>query len=180
MITFADETLVVGSSRLVRTAAGVSYRLSTSGLPPGSAAILWIVIFNEPDECTILGVCGLSEDAFVSRADDIETDVMRAAGSLVGGSGKATFAGRGAVGDQGSSLQEVFGLSRSGLLDARRAEIHLAVRTHGPVIRGLIRDMISTSNGGCVPVDPILGPLPNDPLIGPNACEDVHFAVHQP
>ncbi|MGH2626938.1 MAG: hypothetical protein ACRDHY_09850 [Anaerolineales bacterium] len=181
VVTFADAELVVGSSRLVRNAAGVSYRLSTTGLEPGTAATLWIVIFNRPEECAIEGFCGVSEDDFLNP--DVMTDVMFAAGSLVGGSGKATFAGRRAVRDRSGSLHQVLGLPLFGLLDAREAEIHLVVRTHGPIIRGMKRAMTRTFNGGCGRVDPVLGPLPEHPFIGPegpNVCEDVHFAVHQP
>lgn len=173
VVTFADEELVVGSSRLVRNAAGVSYRLSTTGLEPGTAATLWIVIFNEPENCAT-SPCG-EPDLFDPA---VVTDVMYGAGSLVGGSGKATFAGHRAVRDESRSLWEVLGLPSPGLLDAREAEIHLIVRTHGPVIAGMARQMTSTFNGGCprdgLPDDPFIGPE------GPNVCEDVHFAVHQP
>ncbi|MDX1578014.1 MAG: hypothetical protein R3266_06000, partial [Gemmatimonadota bacterium] len=41
----------VGTSKLVRTADGVSYRLSTSGLEPGNAYTLWFVVFNDPAGC---------------------------------------------------------------------------------------------------------------------------------
>lgn len=177
VVTFDDPELVVGSSRLVRNAAGVSYRLSTTGLAPGTAATLWIVIFNEPENCAT-SPCG-EPDLF---DPDVVTDVMYGAGSLVGGSGKATFAGRRAVGDGSGSLWEILGLPSPGLLDARQAEIHLIVRTHGPVIAGMAREMISTFNGGCPRGDPP-DDLPDDPFIGPegpNVCEDLHFAVHQP
>lgn len=186
VVTFADDELVVGNSRLVRNAAGVSYRLSTSGLEPGTAATLWMVIFNKPKLCTSfppddpISPCGLGD---LLDFEGVMPDLMFAAGSLVGGTGKATFAGRRAVRDKSSSMWEVFEFPSPGLLDAREAEIHFIVRTHGPVVPGMARAMTSTFNGGCGPVDPVFGPLPDDPLIGPvglNDCEDLHFAVHRP
>jgi hypothetical protein len=176
VVTFADpEGDAVGTSQLVRTDNGVSVKLSTTGLEPGTAATLWIIIFNEPDNCTA-PECG-EDDLF--RAEPLP-DVMYMGGSVVGGTGGATFAGHRAEGDNSRSLWAVLGVASPspGLIDARVAEIHLVVRNHGPLIRGLIGEMTSTFNGGC----PLDG-LPVNQLIGtpgPNTCEDVQFVVHTP
>jgi hypothetical protein len=61
-----------------------------------------------------------------------------------------------------------------GLMDARKAEIHFVIRSHGPLIPGIIHEQISTFNAGCGGFPPELG------TPGPNTCEDLQFAVHLP
>jgi hypothetical protein len=177
VLTFDDMT-PVGSSRLTRNDGGVSYRVQTTGLEPGTATTLWIVILNHPEYCTATP-CGLPY-LFVP---DVEADVNYAAGNVIGGSGRATFAGRGNVGnDSGSIMGEWFGLPENGLEDARGAEIHFIIRSHGPKIPGLVDEMIRTFNAGCGP-DAMEGAPPVPEALGthgPNTCVDVQFAVHLP
>jgi hypothetical protein len=60
----------------------------------------------------------------------------------------------------GPTRQVLFGPS---LLDARQAEVHLVVRSHGQPIPGLVQEQIGSFEGGC----------------DINACEDVQFAIHK-
>jgi hypothetical protein len=177
VLTFDDMT-PVGSSRLTRNDGGVSYRVQTTGLEPGTATTLWIVIFNHPEHCATTP-CGLP-DLFVP---EVMADVAYAAGNVIGGSGRATFAGRRDVGDDsGSIMGEWFGMPENGLADARGAEIHFIIRNHGPKIPGLVDEMISTFNAGCGP-DAMEGAPPVPESLGthgPNTCVDVQFAVHLP
>lgn len=175
VVTFADPMgEAVGESKLVRNANGVSVRLSTGDLEPRSIATLWIVVFNEPGECSP-PACG-EEDLF---EEGPVPDVMYMAGSVVDRNGTATFAGHRAEGDHSKSLWASLGMPSPGLIDASTAEIHFVVRAHGPRIPGMIGAMLHTFNGGCV-----LGDFPaGDPVVGPpgpNTCEDVQFAVHMP
>lgn len=174
--TFADLT-PVGSSRLVRNDNGLSVSLATSGLASGSTATLWIVVFNLPENCSAPG-CG-EDDLFDPSA---MVDVMYTAGTVIGGSGKATLAGHRAEGDNSGSLFGALGLPSPGLIDARTAEVHFVVRSHGPKIPGMVDDMIHTFNGGCQnPGPPFPDPLPPElGAPGPNTCMDVQFAVHLP
>lgn len=48
------------------------------------------------------------------------------------------------------------------LLDAKGAEIHFVIRTHGQAIPDLVDEQISTLNGGCPP----------------NTCSNVLMAKH--
>jgi hypothetical protein len=166
----------VGSSRLVRNDNGVSFNLRTSMLERGTAATLWIVIFNSPENC--VGDCD-EPDLFNPATN---ADVLYAAGHVIGGSGKATFAGSRRVADNSGSVFAALGLPAPGLVDARTAEIHLVVRTHGPKIRGMVSEMIRTFNGGCQHPGPAFpDPLPPElGAPGPNTCVDVQFAVHKP
>ena len=151
----------VGNSKLVRNNSGVSFKLSTSELEPGHAYTLWMVIFNNPEDCRN----GCDGEDFAPFNTDAGIDVLYSAGTLAGGTGKATFAGHRMEGDNSGSN---FGEGSLGLVDSRKAEIHFVVRTHGPKIPGLIGEQIGTFNGGCDPGQP------NEGL-----CQDIQFAVHK-
>jgi len=157
--TFAALELV-GTSKLVRNANGVSFNVKTTGLNSGNAYTLWVVVFNNPNGCNANGCNGDEfEDPNLFAAANI--DVMYGAGSLAGGTGKATFSGNRSEGDNSGSI---IGPYSPGLIDSELAEIHLVVRDHGSKIPGSIQEQIGTFNGGCPP----------------NSCEDVQFAVHLP
>jgi len=157
--TFADME-EVGSSNLARRDNGVSFIIKTTGLNPGNTYTLWMAVFNNPAECD--GGCDGSD----LGNPDVQGDLLYSAGSLAGGTGKATFAGSRKVGDtDGSEAVEIFDLDMSyGIIDSRKAEIHFVVRDHGPKIPGLMREQISTIGGGC----------------DVNACDDVQFSIHLP
>ena len=126
----ADPTVVVGSSKIVRNQNGVNVTVNTSGLEPGSAVTIWLVIFNNP------GTPGPPDD------------VIYGAGHVVGGNGTAHFAAHLNEGDSGGSL---FPQPSPGLIDAETAEIHIVVRSHGPAIPGMIPEQIHTLEGDCDP-----------------------------
>jgi hypothetical protein len=174
VIAFAGGA-VVGSSQLVRTSNGVNYRVQTSGLIPGDAYTLWLVIFNDPGEC-IAGCDGAD-----LAVDAAKPDMMYAAGGVVGSSGSATFSGSRHVGDDSGSLNEPVGLPAYGLEDPSGAEIWLIVHDHGPVIPTLLPDMIQTVDGGCVNAG-IAPPWNNHQYgrRGPNTCQSVQGAFHLP
>ena len=97
-------------------------------------------------------------------------------------SAAATFAGHVRELDASRSsfaaLGQAFGieLNGSGIEDARTAEIHFVVRTHGPVIPGRVREMTTTIFGGCSDA-PAGVPALGSP--GPNDCADFQVAIHQ-
>lgn len=165
----ASENVVVGSSRLTRNRNGVSMTLQTTGLDPGSATTNWWIVWNAPENCSTspCSEADLFDPAVVS-------DVIYAAGNVVGGNGKSAFAAHLSEGDNSGSIFPAFGLPSPGLIDAEKAEIHLVVRTHGQAIPGLINAQIHTFAGGCSGLLPSLG------TPGPNTCEDIQFAIHLP
>ncbi|MCW9708070.1 hypothetical protein [Fodinibius salsisoli] len=174
--TFADMT-EVGTSNLVRKANGVSYNLQTSELEPGTVVTLWMVIFNNPENC--------SEDCGNDDLANLEAniDVVYASGRIIGESGKATYAGHRNEGDNSGSIFPAWlGLPNPGLVNAEKAEIHFVVHTHGPKIPELVNEMLHSFNAGCGPnfVEG-LPPVPEElGTYGPNTCEDIQFAVHKP
>ncbi len=166
----ADETLVPGaSSKITRNHSGVTATLHTSGLTPGNAYTMWMVVFNVPGECT--DPC---DDDDVAPGTSAQVDVIYVAGNVAGGSGKATFSGRRAAGDNSKSLFAQFSAPAPGLIDPHVAEMHLIPRDHGPAIPGQIPSQIQTFEGGCTPGSSFgLGD-------GPNTCADIQFSVHLP
>lgn len=153
--TFADMD-DVGDARLARTDTGVSYNLRTTGLEKGHATSIWWVIFNNPEHCATTP-CTVS-DLFVP---DVDPAVMAGGGNMVGASGNSAYAGHlneGQITNEHPLLQ-----NGPGLVDARGAEIHLVVRSHGPVIPGLNHAMFNSFEVGC----------------DVNDCADVQFAVFE-
>lgn len=168
----------IGSSTLTRTDDGLSYSVSASGLEPGTAVTLWLIIFNQPEHCE--GDC-FDPDLF---NPDTQADVTFGGdGHIIGSSGEATFSGSRNTGDNsGSIMGEWFGLPEHGLLNPHRAEIMFILHNHGPVIDGLEEEMISTFNAGCGPE--LMEGAPPVPeslgTYGPNTCTDDGIAVHKP
>lgn len=128
---------------LVRTDSGVSFTVATSGLVPGHAYTVWVMIFNRPQFCANPPRDGLRCGLEDLGSDLVGASVTYGAGNVVGGAGRASFAGRQAVGDTSTAL---FG---PGLTDARGAEVQVRIRDHGPAVPGLVDDQVHTFNGGC-------------------------------
>jgi hypothetical protein len=158
---------VVGTSKLLRDDKGATVILKTSGLLPWGAYTLWMVVFNNPAACQ--DGC---DEADLGNPD-VMGDVLWANGRLIGKAGTASFYGRVLEGDiSGSLLAILTGMKTPGLLDARKAEIHFVVRSHGKAIKELAREMITTFGGGCKDQPPGTG------TPGPNTCEDQQAALH--
>lgn len=188
VLTFPDLQPHDGESTLIRTKNGINYRLTTSGLEPGHAYTLWIVIWNAPEHC-VDGCNG--PDLFVEAA---MPDMLYGTGLVVGGSGRATFSGRTKVGDASGSVQAPLGLAPNGLIYPYGAEVRLVVHHHGEKIPEFMPDMIQSVAGGCT--DPgIPGPGVASPWnvfagspaynqeygrLGPNECLSILASVHEP
>jgi hypothetical protein len=150
-----EDWAVTGDANLVRTDTGLTYNLRTSGLTGGDAVSIWWVIFNNPEAC--VDACGVS-DVF---NPDVNAAVQSGGGHVVGNSGRAGFAGH--LNEGQITNEHPMFLDGPGLTDARGAEIHLVVRTHGPVIPGMNHAMFNSFEVGC----------------DVNDCEDVQFAVFE-
>lgn len=172
-----DPAAVDGAfARLSRFDNGVTTVLSTSELTPGEVYTLWWVIFNEPENCTggacdaddifILEDGGIPRDADGNRLMNMDTlmaanvSIQHAAGVYSSDGSMHTSASLGL----GDAPGIVMG---PGLLDPYKAEIHLVVRTHGPIQEDAFADQISTFGGGCDPMDAA-------------PCDDLQFAVFLP
>ncbi len=157
-VWFGTSTPVDGASAtLVRNRNGVRLNLKTAGLEPGHVYSVWLVAFEHPDKC----VDGCGMDDFANPAADA-TVFGSVAGSVVGGTGKATLAGHVKPGDPTIDI-----LEGDGSLDnPLTAEIHFVIRTHGPKIQGMVHDQAATFNAGCLPGEPNEG-----------MCRNVQVAV---
>lgn len=151
----SDGTTVGGAwSRLSRNDSGITMQIHTSDLEPGAAYTVWWVIFNNPVAC--VGGCGADD----LRRAGVDAAAGFAAGHVIGNNGKTNFGGHLQVGDISGFVPPdgsapILGLPPfgPGLLDARGAEVHLIIRTHGtprPDL-GLVDDQISSFNGACPP-----------------------------
>lgn len=176
---FSDGSEVEGSwATLNRYENGLLMALHTSDLSPDEVYTVWWVVFNEPGNCSD-GACG-EDDIFVFEDGQIVLDennnpslnmegveaaqisALYASGSLVGDDGTGNFGGSAGTGDTPGII---FG---PGVLNPMTAEVHLVVRTHGPVIEGEFDAQITSFGGGCGPTD---NGLP---------CADHQFAVFAP
>lgn len=177
----------VGSARVVRTQAGVSVQLKTTGLEPGHAYTLWFVVFNNTDGC-LHGTPGFSlcgpADVVNSLA---EPDMMYTTGHVVGGSGKATFSGHFNAGSDAGSVNGPVGMPSYGLSNPLGAEYHLAVHDHGPKLSEYMPDMTQSLDGGCtdagVPEPGVSSPWNDHSGFGrrgPNTCRTVQISIHSP
>ena len=119
-----DPPTVVGEASLVRTDRGISMTFRTTNLPAGQPITIWWII---------LGPGGPVSGQF-------------AAGHVVGGSGKATFAGHLAEGDTSGCFHPEFPCA--GLTDARSQPVLLLARTHGEKDPGRLPLQIHTSEAG--------------------------------
>ncbi|HEX6127103.1 MAG TPA: hypothetical protein VFZ23_17150 [Pyrinomonadaceae bacterium] len=158
---FGQTTLIPYSgSSLARNNGGVFATFSTSQLSPGSVVSLWWVFFNNPKFCATEG-CSVP-DLFVP---EVNASLHNAGAAIVGLDGRFTIASYKAVGDvsAGHILPGMPDPS-PGLVDAKGAAIHLAVRSHGaasadPVV---LAQQLTQFNGGCPP----------------NMCVNLQVAVH--
>jgi hypothetical protein len=177
---FTDMTQVKGAeATLMRSNSGVAMKLSSSELPPSEAVTVWWVVFNHPENCSDQK-CG-ENDVFNLGAD--EKPILNADGSAplnVAGIDAADISilrADGHVIDQSGNAKYVAGLVKRdtseavvgpGLLHPISAEIHLVVRSHGPVQPGKLDDMLYSINGGCA------DKFPNPP------CTDLQYSVFMP
>ena len=160
-------TLVSGAwTKLVRNDNGVGVTVHTTGLTPGTADTVWWVFFNNPAACIhgMFGArCGLG-DVLTNPAS--LPSVQFAAGHVIGAGGVGNY---GAYFHAGATPDCAgFGLPCNGLLDARTADVHVVIRTHGDAIPGLVNEQISSFNGGCLPGEPNVG-----------QCHNVQASVHE-
>ena len=169
---------ISGNSTLHRNKNGITVNFKAKNLYPG-AYTLWWVIWNKPGECADPGAC---LDSDFAMADLVEVEVMYAGGHVVGNNGKGNISAHLNVDDASGSInEEFFGLNSYGGLQAGNtfgAEVHLVLRTHGPVVPGIVNEQINSYEGGCD--DPLLyfpfTVYPN--VIG--ECADIAAAVFPP
>lgn len=163
--SIATSTVVhqAGAS-LLRNNDGVLGTISTSGLTAGHVITFWWAIYNNPEFCA----------APTCAPPDLNNPLVNGAlqfggGTIADAGGRVNFMGYLAVGDNsGFYLNPAFPNMPNpspGIADTKKAQIHLAIRTHGmpnsdPAI---LAQQLSSFPGGCAVAVP--------------ACATVQFAA---
>lgn len=164
---------VIGESTLNRNGNGVTINFKTSGLTPGYAYTLWWVIWNKPENCIEPGACTETDFA---NALNVEVQLLYASGHVAGNNGKGNFSAHLKENDDSGSVHELFGLPNfGGLQDAKTAEIHAVIRSHGPKIPGLTNEQINSYEGGCSVNFPAFTEIPDEP----GECGDIIASIHR-
>jgi hypothetical protein len=144
----ADEGQPVdGSATLTRFRDGAAVTITVNELEPNHAYTIWWIIFNEPAQC--VGGCGEDDIARFQETGENPANigVQNATGGVADDSGSATFTATLLEGNA-QGHQVLFG---PGLIDSMKAEIHNAVRSHGPASDDatLLEAQTTTVAGGC-------------------------------
>ena len=169
----------VGTAKLIRDNSGLTAVFDTSELPAGQVMTLWFIVFNNPEHCST-SPCTPPADLFTPG---VEGDFHFASGHVTGDSGNTSFAGHLGVGDTSGSGRVELGIDDGvGLIDPYKAEVLLAIHSHGPALTGRdLKEQLSSFTGGC---EVFLGPngfaagradLPAEA----GECSTIQFSLHE-
>ena len=163
---------VSGSSTLYRTDDTVTATLETTGLVAGHAYTLWVLVFNEPENCGG-SPCALSD----LKSVPAKAEMLSGSGLVADANGKGIFSCNIMENDGTSSINDRLGMpiDVGGIWDAQTAEIHLIIRSHGPAISGQVIDQISSYGGGCTTF--LSPPFSAVPMLE-GECVEVLASIH--
>lgn len=182
-----DQSAPIGTATLVRSESGITAVFNSGDLPAGQAVTLWFIIFNNPEHCDSSPCADVSAAPNEFLADlfnpAVAGDFYFGSGHVTGG-GQATLGGHLRIGDlTGSGRAEVGIDAGIPLIDPFRAEVLLALHSHGPALRGrALQHQISSFLGGCqtfLGTDGFAG-SPADVPDAPGECSTMQFSVHRP
>jgi hypothetical protein len=138
-----------GGGSLSRNNDGVFGTIYASGLTPGTVVTMWWAIFNNPEFCAA-ETCAPSD--FLNPL--VDGALLYGGGRLIGVDAYATFGGYRAEGDNtGFQINPGYPNPSPGLIDSKKAQIHLALRTHGMASSdpAVLQQQLTSFNGGCPP-----------------------------
>ena len=185
-----------GNARIVRTNKGISGNIKVhlgndEGSAKGLAVTLWLIIFNNPDECVEgPGMCG-ADGVTDFTNPDVMPDAVYGGGNIVGASERARIGFHYKAGENTGSIADLFGMpvddndDSFGLIYPRDAEVHYVLRFHGPLNPEEMPAQIQSYGGGCdvgnnYPYG-FLPPASSAELqLGLGDCQDVIFAINPP
>jgi hypothetical protein len=177
------EQIADASSTLLRNSNGLAMTFKTSELPPKSVQTIWWVVFNYPENCIVPYECSPMDLFDEDSVANVVPSVMYAAGNVVGGNGRANFGGHLSVGDTSGCIRDGVPVDLEDASDLffpcnplenpLAVEVHLAVHDHGPLVPGLMKEMLTTYEGGCANMG-----HPDDEVLGPNQCATIQASVH--
>lgn len=131
---------VGGAATLIRTNNGVRARIATSGLDQNAAYTVWWIVWNNPSLCS--APCGPDDLGIAGNS------VFYAAGFVTGSDGTANVTADAEAGELPAGIDV---LIPGGLQPGRglRAEIHMVVRSHGPITPGSVATQIGSFDAAC-------------------------------
>jgi hypothetical protein len=140
VVEFDSGNPVAGAATLTRTLESATARLYTTGLQKKAAYTIWWVVWNDPSLCT--GGCG-EDDLGIA-----DNSVFYAGGFVTGTDGTVNVS---VHVDAGDLAPEIDVLLPGGLEVGHGflAEIHLIIRSHGKIIKGLADVQIGSFFGAC-------------------------------
>lgn len=148
---FGSTTVIpAAGASLSRNNDEVFGTISTSGLAPGHVVTLWWAIFNNPEFCAA-PTCAPSD--FNTPA--VNGSLQYGGGTIADLGGRASFSGYLAEGDNtGAYAHPMFPNLPNpspGIVDAKKAQIHLAVRSHGfpNMDPAILQQQLTSFPGGC-------------------------------
>ena len=148
---FGSTTVIpAAGASLSRNNDEVFGTISTSGLAPGHVVTLWWAIFNNPEFCAA-STCATSD--FNNPA--VNGSLQYGGGTIVDLGGRASFSGYLAECDNtGAYAHPMFPNLPNpapGIVDAKKAQIHLAVRSHGfpNMDPAILQQQLTSFPGGC-------------------------------
>jgi hypothetical protein len=160
-------------AELLTTDEGATMTFRTTDLQPGNVYTAWWVVINDPNACAD-SPCVPSD--ILSRPDAVHMEVTYADGILVEEDGQGQFAGYLATGSVPEAWYD------HGFTNPRRAEIHIVINDHGPLIPEMATTMLTSYRGGCTD-ESLPPPFPStakaDGEPGPNTCRLVQDAIFQ-
>ena len=149
--TWMVGTSPAGMTKLVRTKNGLTGQVKTTGLTAGHAVTLWIMFYNNPENC------GFYEGGTPGVCTDVDTlipatgfDFHYAGGHIVNDA-TTTLTGHVRVGELSTSGWAEIGVPfATPLTNPMGAPVILAVHSHGPAQRGqTLAAQMSSYTGGC-------------------------------
>jgi len=157
-------------STLIRKKNSVTYSVHTSGLDAASPHTVWAVIFNNPQYCKSSPCSEADLEVAPGHDPRVRNSLVWAGGGVSDADGTLTvFGAMSVVKDSARRSRDIsFG---SGLLNARKAEIHFIVREHGQPGNAVdLFSSISSYGGGCN----------ENNMVQPTPCADIQGSIHQP
>ncbi len=140
------DCVVIGTSTLYRTAAGVGVNIVAMDLVADTPHTVWMVVFNNPNACAAFphGPCELGDLGNPAA----QAALIWAAGNYTDENGNGFF--QAFVTDGPTGRQQPAGLpgDPGGLVNPNEAEIHFIIREH-PVVFGEEYDATNSLNGSC-------------------------------
>lgn len=158
-VATTGETVPYSGTSLSRNNHGVFFTAHTQGLTSGHVVTAWMAVFNNPQHCAT-NPCTPAD--FANPL--VDGTPLNNGGQIIGLDGAATYGAFRAIGDATGARPGIG--TGNGVVDPRRAEIHIVIRSHGPAMLGnptVLAEQLSMFNGGCPP----------------NTCVNIQMSVHQ-